>query len=256
MEENMGNLPVFSRRSFVAFIKNIIFLILAFVTPSLSATAATLPPPALVSPRSGSAPGPNIFTTTPTFQWQSVSGADGYALYISKFNGSSYEKVFDSQDMLGVPITGTSYTLPSGYLLNGGQYRWNMASHNSAGYGNPNADRLYFSVFLPDTTQCDINTPPVFGLTIITHGYGITSGLPNWEREMAIAIANRFGGTNKIPIYIMEVYRKKAFSDDMDIALFKDTITPSDVNFKTAGGAIIKGLIIVLIYDPLFFSSV
>ena len=91
-------------------------------------------PPTIISTGDISPPGPSVSTTTPTFQWQSVSGADGYALYISKYNGSSYDLIFDSS-VIGGPITGTSYTLPVGYLVDGGQYRWNMASHNSAGYG-------------------------------------------------------------------------------------------------------------------------
>ena len=107
-----------------------------------------LPSPILVSPGTGSAPGLDVPTTTPTFQWQSVTGADGYALYISKYNGSGYDLVFDSS-VNGGPLTGTSYILPNQYKLEEGkQYRWNMASHNSAGYGDPNIDRFYFTVGL------------------------------------------------------------------------------------------------------------
>ncbi|MBE7444307.1 MAG: hypothetical protein HS132_03335 [Planctomycetia bacterium] len=110
---------------------------------------STLPASNLVSPGRES-PGPSVSTTTPIFQWQSVSGADGYALYISKYNGSSYDLIFDSS-VIGGPITNTSYILPSGYLVNGGQYRWNMASHNSSGYGTPNASRMYFTVSIVST---------------------------------------------------------------------------------------------------------
>jgi len=113
-------------------------------TFTTASAVAPLDPPTLVSPGTSTTPGSSISTTTPQFQWQAMAGGDGYALYISKFNGSTYDVIYDSST-LGDPLTGTSYNLPSGYLLAGGQYRWNMATHNSAGYGTPNANRLYFS---------------------------------------------------------------------------------------------------------------
>ena len=114
-------------------------------TFTTAAAITPLGPPTLVSP------GTTIPTTTPQFQWQAVTGADGYALYISKFNGSTYDLIFDSST-LGGPLTGTSYTLPGGYLLNGGLYRWNMATHNGAGYGSANASRFYFTAAVSSST--------------------------------------------------------------------------------------------------------
>ena len=114
-------------------------------TFTTAATVTPLGPPTLVSPGNTTSPGSTISTTTPQFQWQAVTGADGYALYISKFNGSTYDLIFDSST-LGGPLTGTSYTLPGGYLLSGGLYRWNMATHNGAGYGSANASRFYFTI--------------------------------------------------------------------------------------------------------------
>ena len=117
-----------------------------------TAAATPLDPPTLVSPGTSTSPGSSLPTTTPQFQWQAVGGADGYALYISKLNGvGGYDVVFDSST-IGGPLTGASYTLPSGYVFNGGQYRWNMATHNGAGYGSPNASRLYFSVVASGST--------------------------------------------------------------------------------------------------------
>ena len=109
-----------------------------------------LPPPTLVSPGTTTAPGSSVATLTPTFQWQPVTGADGYGLFVSKFNGSTYDLVFNSETDVGNPLTGTSYVLPAGKLQDNGQYRWNMSAHNSAGYGTPNASRYYFNVNLID----------------------------------------------------------------------------------------------------------
>jgi photosystem II stability/assembly factor-like uncharacterized protein len=120
----------------------------------------TLAPPVLVAPGTVTAPGSSISTLTPIFQWQSVSGADGYALYVSKFNGSTYDLVFNSETVVGQPLIGTSYVLPAGILVNGSQYRWNMSSHNNLGYGSPNTDRNYFNVSL---TNCTYSINPSSG---------------------------------------------------------------------------------------------
>lgn len=120
-------------------------------TFTTAAAVTPLGPPTLISPGTTTSPGSTISTTTPQFQWQAVTDADGYALYISKFNGSTYDLIFDSST-LGGPLTGTSYTLPGGYLLNGGLYRWNMATHNGAGYGSANASRFYFTVAVSSST--------------------------------------------------------------------------------------------------------
>src|SRR5258708_2405199 len=97
--------------------------------------AATLSPPNLVSPGDTVAPGPDVNTNQPTFTWDAVAGADGYALYISHFNGATYDLIFDSSTNGGA-LPGTSYVLPAAYALSDTQnYRWNMASHNASGYG-------------------------------------------------------------------------------------------------------------------------
>jgi hypothetical protein len=105
-----------------------------------------LPPPTLASPGSSTAPGPAISTTTPTFTWEPVAGADGYSLYISRFNGTAYELIFNSETVVGQPLTGTTFTVPEGYLQPGQQYRWNMSAHNAAGYGTPNTFRNHFTL--------------------------------------------------------------------------------------------------------------
>ena len=75
-----------------------------------------------------------------------MDGADGYSLYVSKFNGSTYDIVYNSETALTQPITGTKFTLPAGILVADGQYRWNMSSHIGVGYGTANTFRNYFTV--------------------------------------------------------------------------------------------------------------
>jgi hypothetical protein len=109
-------------------------------TSQTAITGTPPPPPTLISPGSSSSPGPTINTLTPTFYWNAVSGADYYGLYIRDL--ATGILVFDSAAR-GIQITGTSYTLPAGVLEWGKPYRWNMNSHNSAGWGSY-SDRLYF----------------------------------------------------------------------------------------------------------------
>lgn len=123
---------------------------------SLTCTATLPGPPTPLSPGAANDPGLTISTTTPSFQWSGVTGADGYGLYISlKDSSGSYNLIFDSEVRYGGPIAGSSLTLPSGVLSNGNQYRWNMRSHNSAGWGTSYSGRLYFNVM---TTQ--LPSPP------------------------------------------------------------------------------------------------
>lgn len=129
----------------------------------MSANTA-LPPPTLAAPGVTTAPGTTVTTATPTFAWQAVNGAGGYSLYLSKFNGSTYDLVFNSETALGQPITGTSFTLPGGILQPNAQYRWNMSSHNQAGYGTPNVFRNYFTVSISASISGRVVTPEGLGL--------------------------------------------------------------------------------------------
>jgi len=130
-----------------------------------SSANSVLPPPTLATPGvSNVLPGAAITSLAPTFEWQGMAGADGYSLYISKFNGSTYDLIFNSETVVGQPLTGTTYTLPNGFLQVNEQYRWNMSSHNAAGYGSPNTFRTYFYVSLPAIVNGRVLTPDGRGL--------------------------------------------------------------------------------------------
>jgi len=85
-------------------------------------------PPTHVSPVNGS----SIDTLTPPFTWNSVSNADYYALYISEPPYGENHLVFNSKEDYG-PIYGTSFHLPTGKLVRGVTYYWNMQAYNSGG---------------------------------------------------------------------------------------------------------------------------
>jgi hypothetical protein len=96
--------------------------------------------PTITSPGSGSEPGQMINTLTPTLQWSKVSGADYYALAISKYPyGSSYI-IYNPQQ-----IFSNSHTVPPGVLEYGQKYRWNIQAHTSGGWSAV-SNTLYFCI--------------------------------------------------------------------------------------------------------------
>ena len=102
--------------------------------------------PDLISPGLATSPGQVISSPTPMFQWQPVPDSDQYGLYISKLQpNGTYSLVFDSTALgITIPAGATQLTLPGGVLVDGGQYRWNMNSHNASGWGSYSS-RLYFT---------------------------------------------------------------------------------------------------------------
>ena len=104
-------------------------------------------PPTLISPGYDSPPGEVIYNLTPTFHWNEVPNADFYGLYISKYPYGPSNIVFDSELDYG-PIYGSSFTLPSGILVDGEKYRWNMRAYNTNGWSDF-SNRLFFGVKLP-----------------------------------------------------------------------------------------------------------
>ncbi|MBS3918574.1 MAG: hypothetical protein KG012_06765, partial [Deltaproteobacteria bacterium] len=95
-------------------------------------------PPKPISPGITSEPGTLINTLTPTLQWTAVPNADYYALAISIYPYGTGNIVYNPQK-----IYGTSITVPSGYLVRGKKYRWNMQAYNSAGLSSV-SEPLYF----------------------------------------------------------------------------------------------------------------
>ena len=99
--------------------------------------------PTLSSPGTGSSPGITISTTTPTLSWNSVSGAGNYGVYIRDMGTNTLVVNNDCA------TSNTSYTVPSGVLISGGQYKWNIIAYQSCsnlGCATNAASPLYFNV--------------------------------------------------------------------------------------------------------------
>jgi hypothetical protein len=117
-------------------------------TKTVDQCGGTSPPVSPPSPSSLIAPSGSGKSLTPVFQWTSVSGADYYGLYISEPPYGSSNLVYENES-----LTGTSLSLPSGYLNPGVTYYWNMRAHNSAGWGS-------FSSSMSFTTEPTPPPPP------------------------------------------------------------------------------------------------
>ncbi len=77
---------------------------------------------------------PNL---TPTLDWNSASYADTYEVNISQSPYGGANIVYTQSG-----ITSSSHTVPSGVLVNGTQYRWDVTAVNSA--GEVTSDNAYF----------------------------------------------------------------------------------------------------------------
>jgi GH25 family lysozyme M1 (1,4-beta-N-acetylmuramidase)/murein DD-endopeptidase MepM/ murein hydrolase activator NlpD/uncharacterized protein YozE (UPF0346 family) len=146
-------------------------------------------PPSIVSPGSTSSPGPTESDLTPTFTWNSVSGASGYGLYIRDVTADTL--VYDN---VGGPKTGTSFTLPSGYLSNNGHaYRWAMTSFNGTTEGSQSGYRYF------QTPTAALNPP-----SIVSPG-GTSSPGPTESDLTPTFTWNSVSGASGYGLYIRDV---------------------------------------------------
>jgi subtilisin-like proprotein convertase family protein len=78
-----------------------------------------------------------ISDLTPTLDWNSASNADTYEVNISQYPYGGANIVYTQSG-----ITSSSHAVPSGVLVNGTQYRWDVTAVNSA--GEVTSDNAYF----------------------------------------------------------------------------------------------------------------
>ncbi len=100
--------------------------------PDFTPVNPPLFPPTLVSPGNGVSPGPALDNLTPTFSWNAAASATGYGLYITDLSAGG-AAVYPVGGGAATPIAGTSFTLPSGVLQWGHNYRWAMTTFDGSG---------------------------------------------------------------------------------------------------------------------------
>jgi probable HAF family extracellular repeat protein len=155
-------------------------------TVSPAAPPGPLPPPTSIGPGSPTAAGPVLATLTPTFTWNAVSGATGYGLYIRDITVN--QLVYpNASGTVTSPLSGTSFVLPSGILVNSHQYRWAMTSFNGPTESTSQSSLLYFQ------TETLI-PPPSPGYIAIDLGW-------LWEVSEAVAInsSTQIAATGSLP---------------------------------------------------------
>jgi len=96
--------------------------------------------PSPIYPGSITSPGPSVSNLNPLFQWDKVTGAAGYGLYI---RDTTNDTLVYNDDLVG--SGSTSFQLPAGILQPGRQYRWNMRVRSPEGVWSPYSNRLYFA---------------------------------------------------------------------------------------------------------------
>jgi RHS repeat-associated protein len=126
--------------------------------------AVSLPPaPTIVSPGTASSPGTTVATLTPTVSWTAVTGAARYSITVSKSPYGAANAVYTNNN-----LSGTSHAIPSGKLLAGTAYRWQMSAFNSADQEGAYSNILYFR------TQAAVSLPPA--PTIVSPGTASSPG--------------------------------------------------------------------------------
>ncbi len=142
-----------------------------FTNYSLSETQPPLPP-TIAAPGSGSSPGAEILSLTPTLEWDAVSGADYYALAIRK-DPPNGPIVYNPQK-----VYGTSHEVPVDTLETDHEYRWNMQARGAGGWSDV-SNTLYFQT-------SSGNQPPSCSITLEYNDQNIERVYKNIEFEICI----------------------------------------------------------------------
>lgn len=173
---------------------------------SVSGTSCISPgSPYSLSPGTTSTTGQIIATTTPTLTWSVPSGANGYQVNISKYP-YGYNNIVYTSDYLQT----SSLTVPSGFLLNGYNYRWDVTAYTSA---NSSCYTTSADAYISVNTGTACSTPTTQSNNITFTGIDANNVTINWsvgngERHIVkINTANSFNNitngttTNPSTIY-------------------------------------------------------
>jgi len=116
--------------------KNILFLLLLLVSYSVFSQVPASP--VLILPPEEA----SVVSLTPTLEWQTVTGADGYFIFIT-------DDVKNIPNPEEVMATSNSYSVPQNTLIENVIYYWRVQAHNSEGWSLPSP---FFSFITVNTT--------------------------------------------------------------------------------------------------------
>ncbi|GEM_PF-3746283 len=125
---------------------------------------------ALAIPSAPSIDSPYGTTTdlTPRFKWSKVQGADKYAIYISVSPYGADNIVYQNVNISG---SKNYLDIPSGYIKQEKSYRWNMRAHNSAGWSELSAKKV-FEVGSSTTKPTSTPTPSKTSIQLLSPNGG------------------------------------------------------------------------------------
>jgi len=112
--------------------------------------------PTTILPGNSSSPGSTLSNLTPQFSWNAAVGATGYGLYIRDVTTDTLVYP-NAAGTTSTPLTGTSYQLPSGYLVNGHAYRWAMTSFANSKESGQSAYLYFQTPTIDATADCLFN---------------------------------------------------------------------------------------------------
>ena len=144
-------------------------------------TAAVPAAPTLISPGSSASPGPTITTLTPTFAWNASSGATGYGLYVKDVGSGVL--VYNNDAVGNI----TSLVLPSGTLVAGESYVWNMRASNSTGFSSYSTQYYFQEQGVAPATPTNLSPGsssgpgPTTSSSAVTLSWSAPSGATSYE---------------------------------------------------------------------------
>jgi hypothetical protein len=145
---------------------------LYFSTP----TDVTIPAPVVTGPGSTTSPGPVLTTSTPTFTWHAVTGANVTSYQLNLKNVTT-----GAVTSYSVAGTAASFTLPT-TLASGDDYVWNLGALDGSVY-SPASTALYFQA--PATLPAPVvigpgstaSPGPVLSTTVPTFTWDAVTGV-------------------------------------------------------------------------------
>jgi hypothetical protein len=127
--------------------------------------------PTLISPGSPTSPGTALSSLSPTLSWNSVSGANGYGIYV--YDVTLGTLVYNNSSV------GNVISVAVGPLTAGHAFRWNAQATDSAGF-SPYSSLLYFQTQTASPSISSLSPATITGAnsaqTLTIYGSGFASG--------------------------------------------------------------------------------
>ncbi|BEQ13871.1 BON domain-containing protein [Desulfoferula mesophila] len=171
----------------------------------------TPPPqaPLPLEPKSNVSGGETVYTLQPVLQWQTVPGAEGYAIYVNEQTPRDYRLIYSTKDRGQPQLHATSFRLPPNLLRDGGHYRWNVRAWNSSGWSPYSRSyefrvKIYADRELESVVRDHLQRAPEVddrNIRIIARDGDITlSGCLNTRRQIDLAneVTASVGGVHRV----------------------------------------------------------